>query len=142
MRSMFHTAQVAVIDANVADGSLTDEQAATLKQRLADAIARRAEAQANHGAINELWQKTLSEKLGLSIEEMQSLFGETRDEVIQQAMEQGLLTEEQARQWLENHDSGMPFFGGRRNRQMPGGMGRPGADDSNLRGMPFGDTEF
>lgn len=141
IESMFYTAQIAVIDQSVADGTLTDEQAATLKQRLDDAIARRAEAQATHSAINELWQNTLSQKLGLSVEEMQSLFGESRDEVIQQALEQGLITEEQAQQMLENDPGEMPFFGGRGNRRMPR-MGQPGTEDSNLRGMPFGNSEF
>jgi hypothetical protein len=73
---------------------------------------------------------------------MQSLFGETRDEVIQQAVEQGLITEEQAQQWLDNHAGELPFFGGRGNRRTPGGMGMPGQDESGMRGMPCGESDF
>lgn len=138
--TMFYNAEIAVIDQGVVDGKITEDQAADMKQRLDDAIARRAAAEETRSAIGDLWQTTLSEKLGLSVEEMQSLFSETRDEVIQKALDQGLITEEQAQQWLENHEDGMPFFGGRGNHRMPG-MGQPGFDNGGMRGMPFDDTD-
>lgn len=142
INTLFYNAGIAVIDQGVADGKISEEQAAIMKEHLDAGITRRSENEIDHSALQDLWQSTLSEKLGLSIDELQSLFTEARDEMIQKALEQGLITEEQAQHWLEDSSNvmPMPFFGGRGNHRMPG-MGQPGLNGSDLRGMPFEDTD-
>ncbi|NSW54016.1 MAG: hypothetical protein HPY85_16055 [Anaerolineae bacterium] len=142
IKDMFRTAEIAVIDQGVADGKITEEQAEQMKTRLDEMIALREERQANRSALHGLWQSTLLEKLGLTLEEWQSILGETRDEVIEQALEQGLITEEQAQQWRENQfgedgfGMGMPFgFGGER-----GGRGGR-MPHGGMFGLPYDDTD-
>ncbi len=125
-------AQYAVIDQAVDEGKLTDEEAAEAKQKAADFAAQREEWAANREAYHQIWVDLIAEKSGLdaadveaalgyggnvhqlleesfSQEEAHAIIEEAWSEMIDQALAEGLITEEQAEQ-LAAH---APFSGDR-----------------------------
>ena len=128
---MLLNAQYAIIDKAVEEGRITEEEAVERKARLEELDEARAGWQANREEYHELWLETISEKTGISVEELeaaqeegtlhdvlaesmtedevQALIEETRQELVDQALAEGLITEEQAEAWLNrvNH-RGLP----------------------------------
>ncbi len=120
-------AQYAIVDKAVEEGRITEEEAVENKEKLAELDEAREEWQANREEYHELWLETISEKTGISVEELeaaqedgtlhelleenmtedeaQTLIEETRQELVDQALAEGLITEEQAEAWLNrfNH---------------------------------------
>ena len=115
-------AQYAIVDQSVTDGRLTAEEAAERKAQLAELAETRVEWQANREAYHTAWLELLAEKTGLSVEELeaaqeagtpihqlleesmtveeaQALIDETRQELLDQAVAEGLITPEQAENW-------------------------------------------
>ncbi|MEE4193715.1 MAG: hypothetical protein V2J07_00820 [Anaerolineae bacterium] len=125
-------AQYAVIDQAVAEGKLTDEEAAEAKLKAADFAEQRQEWAANREAYHQIWVDLIAEKSGLdpadieaalgyggnvhqlleesfSKEEAHAIIEEAWSEMIDQALAEGLISEEQADQ-LAAHP---PFNGDR-----------------------------
>ncbi len=87
--------------------------------------------QGNQGL--NLWERmheALAKALGITVEQYDSAVGTARDEVLKQAVEEGLLTQEQADRMLERELGGF-MFGGMMRGGRPGvrghGMGGPGS---------------
>ena len=121
-------AQYAAIDQAVTDGKLTEEQAKQAKERLVELDIKRDEWMENRAAYHSLWLALISEKSGIAVEdietaidngetvyqllqetmtaeEAQALMEEAWSKMIEQALSEGLLSEEQA-QAMQEH---VPF---------------------------------
>lgn len=131
----------------IANGNLTAEQADLMRAQraLKDYIDREAlTAQALGISVEELQAARdegtripdLLDELGLTAEEFRTTLQAAHEAALQQAVEDGVITAEQA-EALQNAPGRMPGFGGRGGRGGHPGGGRGGAFPQ----MPFGDGE-
>lgn len=145
--AMIHTAQLAVIDQAVIDGTLTAEEAETIKTRMEERAAAAAERRVLNEALHDYYLAAVSEASGISVDDLQTGLDEgkrmselleesmTADEAlalrqaawtaaVEQALADGAITQEQA-DALQNG----PMMGG--------GMGRGGRGQRGM-GMDCG----
>jgi hypothetical protein len=123
-------AQYAVVDQAVEEGKLTEEEGAAAKEKLAEFDTQREEWAANREAYHQIWVELIAEKSGIPVEDVEAALGyggnvhqlleeymtedeahalieEAWNEMIEQALSEGLITEEQA-ETLADH---APFNG-------------------------------
>ncbi len=88
-------------------------------------ISAQEPSSGKRGWAGDLWQRmhgAIANALGITVEEYDSAVGTAREEVLQQAVDEGSLTEEQAERIRERLGEGFgPFLRDRR----PGGRGLP-----------------
>lgn len=132
-------AQFAVVDRAVEEGKMTEEEAVEAKAKLAEFDGMRGEWDANREAYHQIWIELIAEKSGLSIEDVEAAIGyggnvhqlleenmteeetyvildEAWAEMIDQALAEGLITDEQAEALAEH----TPFSGGRVKERVKG----------------------
>jgi hypothetical protein len=149
--------QQAAIDQALADGKLTEEQAALMEahQALQNYIQKdEMIAKALGIPVDELTAAQedgqrlpdLITELGIELEDFQSNMQALREEALGKAVQDGIITQEQADQILESDALGTRGLGacgfpaGRRNFERPEGFpGRPGNGGTNFQDM-FGPT--
>jgi lambda repressor-like predicted transcriptional regulator len=151
--------QQAAIDQALADGKLTEEQVALKEayQALQNYVQKdEMIAKALGITIDELTASQeagqrlpdLMAELGIDLEDFQLTMQSLREEVLGQAVQDGIITQEQADQMLDNDLLGMRGLGGcgfpagRRNFERPEGFpGRPGNRGTNFQGLIGPTTE-
>lgn len=116
----FQAVAIERIDQAVADGDLTEEQATLLKERIENGApflggpggrgwGRGA------GPLAEILgdpQELLAEATGMTVEELETALQTTIESRLEAAVEAGDITQEQADNFQERLDDGLPFFGG------------------------------
>ena len=132
---IFLTAQYAAIDQAVEEGKLTEEEAEETKAKLAELAEQREVWEANREAYHQIWIEKITEKSDFTVaeieaamedginvhkllegtypeEEAHAIIEEAWSETVDQALAEGLITEEQAEKLAENP----PFSKGPRER--------------------------
>ena len=145
--------QQAAIDQAVADGKITEEQAVMMEayQALRNYVQKdEMTAKALGITVDELkaFQEDgqrlpdLIEELGFTQEEFETNMQALREEIMQQAVQDGVITQEQADLMLENGCDGVRGMGGRgfpagrRSFERPEGFpGRPGNGGTNFQSL-------
>ena len=145
--------QQAAIDQAVADGRITEEQAVMMEayQALRNYVQKdEMTAKALGITVDELKASQedgqrlpdLIEELGFTQEEFETNMQALREEIMQQAVQDGVITQEQADLMLENccdgvrGMSGHGFPAGRRSFERPEGFpGRPGNGGTNFQSL-------
>lgn len=113
----------------VADGTITQEQADSILERLAAMEAR--------AATQESYLDNFSGELGVTVDELEA----ARATALQQLVDEGLITQEQADQMLSRPSSfGGPGAGRPGGHGGPGGQGGPGGHGGH--GGPRGGADF
>lgn len=128
-------AQYAVVDQAVEEGKMTEEEAVQAKERLAELDTQRNEWAANREAYHQIWVELIAEKSGIPVEDVEAALGyggnvhqlleesmtaeeahalieEAWNEMVDQALAEGLITEEQAEAMADH----APFDGSVRER--------------------------
>jgi ribosomal protein S20 len=115
----FHAAAIERIDQAVADGDLTEKQAAALKERIANGAPLMGLPGGRGwgrgaGPMAEILgdpRDLLAEATGMTVDELETALQTTIQSRLEAAVEAGDLTQEQADRLLERLDEGLPFFG-------------------------------
>ena len=147
VQQIFLNAQYAVVDQAVEEGKMTAEEGEEAKAKLAEAESMREEWAANREEYQQLWYEKIAEKSDFTVteieeavekginvhkllegtypeEEVHAIIDEAWAEAVDQALAEGMITEEQAEKLAENP----PFSKGPRERITQGLEERFGDD--------------
>ncbi len=93
------------------------------------------------GQVGNLWERmheAIANALGVTVEEYDTAVDTARGQVLQQAVDEGLLTEEQAEQMQQGYGPGMMGFGMRGPSMMRSGMRGPGSSLIDVAAVQLG----